>query len=73
MQCHAIVLNTTGMNMRTPASPDTLKERKNERHQQLLVAVYPSMLRHIRMGKLAGWRPRSHHERVRESYMMNFV
>ena len=31
------------------------------------------MLNHIRMGKLAGWRPRGHHERVRESYMMNFV
>ena len=25
------------------------------------------MLHHIRMGKLAGWRPRGHHERVRES------
>ena len=25
------------------------------------------------MGKLAGWRPRGHHERVRESYMINFV
>ena len=37
------------------------------------VAVYPPMLHHIRMGKLAGWRPRGHHERVRESYMMNLV
>ena len=37
------------------------------------VAVYPPMLNHIRMGKLAGWRPRGHHERVRHSYMMNFV
>ena len=37
------------------------------------VAVYPRMLHHIRMGKLAGWIPRGHHERVRESYMMNFV
>ena len=31
------------------------------------------MLNHIRMGKLARWRPRGHHERVRESHMMNFV
>ena len=31
------------------------------------------MLHHIRMGKLAGWRPRGHHERVRESCMMSFV
>ena len=37
------------------------------------VAVYPPMLHQIRMGKLAGWRPRGHHERVRESYIMNFV
>ena len=37
------------------------------------VAVYPPMLNHIRMGKLAGWRPRDHHELVRESSMMNFV
>ena len=37
------------------------------------VAVYPPVLNHIRMGKLAGWRPRGHHERVRESYMMNFA
>ena len=37
------------------------------------VAVYPPMLNHIRMGKLAGWIPGGHHERVRESYMMNFV
>ena len=36
-------------------------------------AVYPPMLNHIRMGKLAGWRPRGHHERVRESHIMNFV
>ena len=27
------------------------------------------MLNHIRMGKLAGWRRRGHHERVRECYM----
>ena len=31
------------------------------------------MLNHIRMGKLAGWRPRGRHEHVRESCMMNFV
>ena len=31
------------------------------------------MLNHIRMGKLAGWRPTGHHERVCESYMTNFV
>ena len=31
------------------------------------------MLNHIRMGKLAGWKPRFLHERVRESYIMNFV
>ena len=30
------------------------------------------MLNHIRMGKLAEWRRRGHHERMRESYMMNF-
>ena len=29
------------------------------------VAVYPTMLNHIRMGKLGGWRPRGHHECVR--------
>ena len=39
---------------------------------QLLLST-PPMLHHIRMGKLVGWRPRGHHERVRESYMMNFV
>ena len=27
----------------------------------------------ISMGKLAGWRPRGHHERVREIYVMNFA
>ena len=31
------------------------------------------MLNDIRMGKLAEWRPRGHHEHVRESYIMNFV
>ena len=36
------------------------------------VGVYPSMPSHNRMGKLAGWRPRGHHQRVRESHMMNF-
>ena len=31
------------------------------------------MLNHIGMGKLAGWRLKGHHERVRESYMMIFA
>ena len=31
------------------------------------------MLNHIRMGNLAGWRQRGQHERVRESYVVNFV
>ena len=39
----------------------------------MLLPTLPSMLNHIRMGKVAGWRPRGHHERVRESCMMNFV
>ena len=37
------------------------------------VVVYPPMLHHIRMGKLAGWRQRGHHKPERESDMMIFV